>query len=350
MRLFRGVPLTVPLVWSDVHEGHAPQLQTVDGQVHDHPETPARPELIREALEAAGLVRLVAPVAHEDALLDAVHEPTYREFIRDTCAELEPGVSLTPTRVSLDPEVLQRSDPAERAAFYAFGQDAPLMQATYRAAREAVDVALTGADLVREGAADVFALCRPPGHHAEHNRMGGFCYFNNAVAAAHRLSGDGRVAILDVDYHHGNGTQHLTYTRDDILYVSLHADPRFAYPGFSGHANERGRGAGLGFNLNLPLPPHMAIDAYLEELERGCEAIAAFDPRTVVVSLGFDTHREDPIAILGLWSEDFGRVAERIASLGRPRLHVLEGGYALSRLGESAVAYVQGLAGGATDA
>ena len=350
MRLFRGVPLAVPLVWSDVHEGHAPKLQTVDGQVHDHPETPARPELIREALEAAGLVRLVAPVAHEDALLDAVHEPKYREFIRDTCAELEPGVSLTPTRVSLDPEVLQRSDPAERAAFYAFGQDAPLMQATYRAAREAVDVALTGADLVREGAADVVALCRPPGHHAEHDRMGGFCYFNNAVAAANRLSGDGRVAILDVDYHHGNGSQHLTYTRDDILYVSLHADPRFAYPGFSGHANERGRGAGLGFNLNLPLPPHMAIDAYLEELERGCEAIAAFDPRTVVVSLGFDTHREDPIAILGLWSEDFGRVAERIASLGRPRLHVLEGGYALSRLGESAVAYVQGLAGGATDA
>ena len=342
--------LTVPLVWSDVHEGHAPQLQTVDGQVHDHPETPARPELIREALEAAGLVRLVAPVAHEDALLDAVHEPKYREFIRDTCAELDPEVSLTPARVSLDPEVLQRSDPAERAAFYAFGQDAPLMQATYRAAREAVDVALTGADLVREGAADVVALCRPPGHHAEHDRMGGFCYFNNAVAAAHRLSGDGRVAILDVDYHHGNGSQHLTYTRDDILYVSLHADPRFAYPGFSGHANERGRGAGLGFNLNLPLPPHMAIDAYLEELERGCEAIAAFDPRTVVVSLGFDTHREDPIAILGLWSEDFGRVAERIASLGRPRLHVLEGGYALSRLGESAVAYVQGLAGGATDA
>ena len=207
------------------------------------------------------------------------------------------------------------------------------MQGTYRAAREAVDVALTGADLVREGAADVFVLCRPPGHHAEHDRMGGFCYFNNAVVAAHRLSGDGRVAILDVDYHHGNGSQHLTYTRDDILYVSLHADPRFAYPGFSGHANERGRGAGLGFNLNLPLPPHMRIDAYLEELDRACEAIAAFDPRTLVVSLGFDTHREDPIAILGLWSEDFGRVAERIASLGRPRLHVLEGGYALEPAG-----------------
>ena len=330
--------------------GHAPVLQTVDGQVYDHPETPARPGLIREALQAAGVVRLVAPTAHEDGLLDAVHEPKYREFIRDTCAELKPGVNLTPTRVSLDPEVLKRSDPAERAAYYAFGQDAPLMQGTYRAAREAVDVALTGADLVREGAADVFALCRPPGHHAEHDRMGGFCYFNNAVAAANLLSGDGRVAILDVDYHHGNGSQHLTYTRDDILYVSLHADPRFAYPGFSGHANERGRGAGLGFNLNLRLPPHMRIDAYMDELDRGCEAIASFDPQALVVSLGFDTHREDPIAILGLYSEDFGRVAERIASLGIPRLHVLEGGYALDRLGESAVAYVQGLAGGATDA
>ena len=318
--------------------------------MYDHPESPARPGLIREALEAAGLVRSVSPVRHDDALLDAVHERKYREFIRDTCAGLDPEVSVTPVGVSLDPGVLKRSDPAERAAFYAFGQDAPLMQATYRAAREAVDAALTGADLVREGAPDVLALCRPPGHHAEHDRMGGFCYFNNAVAAAHLLSSDGRVAILDVDYHHGNGSQHLTYTRDDILYVSRHADPRFAYPGFSGHAGERGRGAGLGFNLNLPLPPHMGIDAYLEELDRGCEAIAEFDPRTLVVSLGFDTHREDPISILGLWSEDFGRVAARIASLGTPRLHVLEGGYALSRLGESAVAYVQGLAGGATDA
>ncbi len=338
--------LAIPLIWSDVHQEHAPKLQTVDGQLYDHPETPTRPGLIREALEAAGLVRSVAPTAHDDALLDAVHEPKYREFIRDTCAALDPEASVTAVGVSLDPGVLQRSDPAERAAFYSFGQDAPLMQATYGAARGAVDVALTGADLVREGAPDVFALCRPPGHHAEHDRMGGFCYFNNAVVAAHLLSGDGRVAILDVDYHHGNGSQHLTYTRDDVLYVSLHADPRFAYPGFSGHANERGRGAGEGFNLNLPLPPHMGIDAYLQELDRGCEAIAEFDPRTLVVSLGFDTHREDPIAILGLYSEDFGRVSERIASLGTPRLHVLEGGYALGRLGESAVAYVQGLPSG----
>ena len=335
--------LAVPLVWSDGHVGHAPVLQTVDGQVYDHPETPARPGLIREALEAAGLVRLVGPRAHDDTALDAMHEPKYRAFIRDTCAALGPEEIVTPVGVSMDPGVLQRSNPAERAAFYSFGQDAPLMRATYGAAREAVDVALTGADLVRDGATDVFSLCRPPGHHAEHDRMGGFCYFNNAVVAANLLSGDGRVAILDVDYHHGNGSQHLTYTRDDILYVSLHADPRFAYPGFSGHANERGRGAGEGFNLNLPLPPHMGIDAYLGELDRGCEAIAAFDAQALVVSLGFDTHREDPIAVLGLYSEDFGRVAERIASLGMPRLHVLEGGYALSRLGESAVAYVQGL-------
>ncbi len=346
---FRRCVLAVPVVWSDGHVGHAPVLQTVDGQVYDHPETPARPGLIREALEEAGLARWVAPETHDDAALDAVHEAKYREFIRDTCAELDPEASVTAVGVSLDPGVLKRSDPAERAAFYSFGQDAPLMQATYGAAREAVDVALTGADLVRQGARDAFALCRPPGHHAEHDRMGGFCYFNNAVVAANLLSGDGRVAILDVDYHHGNGSQHLTYARDDILYVSLHADPRFAYPGFSGHANERGRGAGEGYNLNLPLPPHMGIDAYMDVLDRGCEAIAKFDPQALVVSLGFDTHREDPIAVLGLYSEDFGQVAERIASLGTPRLHVLEGGYALNRLGESAVAYVQGLPGGRTD-
>ncbi len=345
-RIARRVPLAIPLVWSDVHRDHAPTLQTVDGQVYDHPEVPDRPRLIRDALVQAGLVRSVAPTAHDDAGVDAVHDPAYRAFVRGACTELDPRASLIPPRISFDRGVLRHPDLGMRASYYAFGQDAPLTRATYRAAREAVDIALTGVDVMRQGAGDVFALCRPPGHHAEHARMGGFCYFNNAVIAAHALSAGGRAALLDVDYHHGNGSQHLTYERADVLYVSLHADPRYAYPGFSGAADERGRGAGQGFNLNLPLPPHTRIEAYLDALDRACGAIADFDPRALVVSLGFDTHEEDPIAILGLTSQDFGRVAERIAALPVPRLHVLEGGYALHRLGESAAAYVQGLADG----
>lgn len=173
--------------------------------------------------------------------------------------------------------------------------------------------------------------------------MGGFCYFNNAVIAAHELLSAGRVAILDVDYHHGNGSQHLTYDRPDILYVSLHADPRWAYPGFSGTAVERGSGEGEGFNLNYPLWPGTAVDDYAATLAGACERIAAFAPERLIVSLGFDTHADDPIASFALRSEDFARIAAEIAALGLPTLHVLEGGYALARLGECAVSYVGAL-------
>ena len=207
--------------------------------------------MIREALVAAGLADLVSPDPCDDLLVDRVHAPAYRQFIEEACAELDVDQQLTPAGVSADPAVLGSDSLAVRASYFAFGTDAPLMRATYQAARSAVDVAVTGAALVARGAPHALALCRPPGHHAEHDRMGGFCYFNNAVIAAHELLPAGRVAILDVDYHHGNGSQHLTYDRGDILYASLHADPRWAYPGFSGTAVERGSGDGEGFQPQL---------------------------------------------------------------------------------------------------
>ena len=336
--------LAIPLISSEVHAAHSPWLQTVDGQVHDHPDVPDRPRLIREALVAHGLAICVPPVVHADAAIDAVHDPAYHRFIRETCAAIAPGTSVVPSGVSLDHRALENADLAVQIGHYAFGQDAPLMHATYRAAREACDIALTGVKLIRDGCPQVFALCRPPGHHAECSRMGGFCYLNNAVVAAHALSHGGRVAILDVDYHHGNGSQHLTYSRSDIFYVSLHADPSFAYPGFSGRTEETGIGDGTDCNLNITLGPHTRIDSYLDAMDQACEAIKVFDPSVLVVSIGFDTHRDDPISILGLVSDDFGRLADRMVMLGIPSLHILEGGYALHRLGESAVAYVQGLA------
>ena len=210
--------------------------------------------------------------------MDRVHAPAYRQFIDEACAQLDADEQLAPAGVSADSAVLGSDSLAVRASYFAFGTDAPLMRQTYRAARSAVDVAVTGAALVTSGARHALALCRPPGHHAEHDRMGGFCYFNNAVIAAHELLSAGRVAILDVDYHHGNGSQHLTYDRRDILYVSLHADPRWAYPGFSGTAVERGSGEGEGFNLNYPLWPGTAIDDYAATLAGACERIAAFAP------------------------------------------------------------------------
>jgi len=333
----------IPVVWSDAHVDHAPTLQAIDGVDYPHPEVPSRPRLIREALVAEGLAELTTADLSEDVVVDRVHAPAYRQFIDEACAQLEADEQLAPTGVSADSAVLGSDSLAVRASYFAFGTDAPLMHETYRAARSAVDVAVTGAALVSSGAPHVLALCRPPGHHAEHDRMGGFCYFNNAVIAAHELLPVGPVAILDVDYHHGNGSQHLTYDRRDILYVSLHADPRWAYPGFSGTAVERGSGEGEGFNLNYPLWPGTAIDDYAATLAGACERIAAFAPSRLVVSLGFDTHADDPIASFALRSQDFARIGAEIAALGLPTLHVLEGGYALARLGECAVSYVGAL-------
>ena len=333
----------IPVVWSDAHVDHAPTLQAIDGVDYPHPEVPSRPRLIREALDAAGLADLVPAAPCDDLLVARVHAPAYRQFIDEACSELDADEQLAPAGVSADSAVLESDSLAVRASYFAFGTDAPLMRATYRAARSAVDVAVTGAALVKHGAPHAFALCRPPGHHAEHDRMGGFCYFNNAVIAAHELLSAGRVAILDVDYHHGNGSQHLTYDRGDILYASLHADPRWAYPGFSGTAAERGTGEGEGLNLNYSLWPGTAIDDYAATLAGACERIAAFAPAGLIVSLGFDTHADDPIASFALRSEDFGRIGAEIAALDLPTLHVLEGGYALARLGESAVAYVSAL-------
>ena len=336
--------MSIPLVWSDAHREHAPSLQTVDGAIHPHPEVPARPGIIREALVEAGLVELVEPRTHDEATIDAVHSAQYRSFLQEACAEMAPGEQVTPAGASRNPVMLESDRLPLRASYYASSTDAPLMRATYAAACSAVDVGLTGAELLAGGAPTVIALCRPPGHHAEQARMGGFCYFNNAVIAAHRLTADGRVAILDIDYHHGNGSQHLTYHRADVLYVSLHADPSYAYPGFSGRADEKGEGQGEGFNHNFPLPPHTAIDGYLRALGPACDIIAEYAPAYLIVSLGFDTHEEDPIGVMDLKSEDFGRLGECIAQLNAPALHVLEGGYALNRLGESAVAYFSPLA------
>ena len=333
----------IPVVWSDAHVDHAPTLQAIDGVDYPHPEVPSRPRLIREALVEADLAELITADQFDDVVVDRVHAPAYRRFIDSACADLNADEQLVPAGVSADPSVLDSDSLAVRASYFAFGTDAPLMRATYRAARSAADVAVTGAALVSSGAPHVLALCRPPGHHAEHDRMGGFCYFNNAVIAAHELLAGGRVAILDVDYHHGNGSQHLTYDRRDILYVSLHADPRWAYPGFSGTAVERGSGEGEGFNHNYPLWPGTAIDDFAATLSNACERIAAFAPARLVVSLGFDIHADDPIASFALRSEDFARIGAEIAALDIPTLHVLEGGYALARLGESAVSYVGAL-------
>ena len=218
--------------------------------------------------------------------------------------------------------------------YYSFDAGTPITAGTWQAAQSSADVAVTSARLLAEGGHPaIFALCRPPGHHAATDLYGGYCFLNNAAIAAQYLIDGGaeRVAILDVDYHHGNGTQAIFYDRPDVLFLSLHGDPREEYPFFLGWADERGDGPGEGFNVNYPLPWGTGFPAWSEALEDACKRVADYAPDVLLVSLGVDTFKGDPISKFRLESDDFTAYGARIARLGLPTLFVMEGGYASSR-------------------
>jgi acetoin utilization deacetylase AcuC-like enzyme len=235
---------------------------------------------------------------------------------------------------------------AVRAGYYCIDTFTPLDSNAYHAARAAVDVALTAAEELVRGRHVAYALCRPPGHHAQHRFFGGFCYFNNAAVAAQYLSARGRVAILDIDYHHGNGTQDIFYRRADVLTVSLHGHPNIAYPYFSGFADESGEGDGMGLNLNLPLPERTDDAGYLKALDRALAAIRRFAPSCLVVSLGFDVLKGDPTGSFTLSTRTMGVIGRRMAELGLPMLFVQEGGYNLRNLRRGAVRLFEGVTEG----
>ncbi|MET0542774.1 MAG: histone deacetylase family protein, partial [Variovorax sp.] len=234
-----------------------------------------------------------------------------------------------------------------KMGFYSMDAGWPFTQLTWTSVCGSANVALSGCELLLEGAKGAFALCRPPGHHAGREYMGGYCYLNNAaIAAAHAVAkGMKRVAVLDVDFHHGNGTQDIFYERADVLTVSIHGDPSASYPYFSGHADERGAGAGTGFNINMPLARGTTWQAYSAALQSACKAVAAHAPELLVVSLGVDTFEDDPISHFLLKSEDFSRMGEQIASVGCPTLFVMEGGYMVDEIGINAVNVLQGFEG-----
>lgn len=231
-----------------------------------------------------------------------------------------------------------------RLSYFSFDAGTPITSGTWRAITSAVNVAMTGVELIREGKHAAFSLCRPPGHHASGDLYGGYCFFNNAAIAAEafRDSGAERVAVLDVDYHHGNGTQAVFYSRPDVLFVSLHGHPAQEYPFFLGYANETGIGQGEGFNLNLPMRWDTEWPVYLETLERGLAVIRGFLPNILVVSLGVDTFEKDPISRFRLKSDNYLELGNRIGKLSVPTLFVMEGGYAVDEIGINVVNVLTG--------
>lgn len=352
--------MAAALVASDAHLAHDGLVEVARGRAIPCFESPARAVAIRDALTASGACDLVAPDSHGREPILAVHSAVLVDLVEHAwddalAAGHDPAGPLIPDTfllreyagdMALAGRPLNRRD---RLGAHCFDTATPIVAGTATAAFAAVDIALTAMDRVLAGDGPSYALCRPPGHHAARDLIGGYCYFNNAaiVAQALRDRGAERVAILDVDFHHGNGTQQLFWAREDVAYVSLHGDPAGIYPHFSGYPEERGALEGEGFTLNLPLPPGTDGDAYLASLAVALDFIAAFGPDApLVVSLGFDTHRADPIGNLHLVTGDYARIGASVAELGLPTVVVQEGGYAIDVLGASAVAFMDGLTGG----
>ncbi len=350
----------VPVIASDDHLAHDGLIELVGGREVPCFESPARAVAIRDALLATGAYDLQPPDDHGPDPIAAVHELELIDLVEHVWADAVAD-GWDATRALLPDTFLLRGYagpmpldalPARRhlrLGAYCFDTATPIVAGTAGAARAAVDIALTAADRVLAGAPLAFALCRPPGHHAGRNLIGGYCYFNNAAIVAQSLvaRGASRVAILDVDFHHGNGTQQIFWQRDDVLYASLHGDPGGIYPYYSGYVSEQGDDRAPRANLNLPLPPGTEGDAYLATLEAALDAIAGFDADApLVLSLGFDTYHADPISNLALRTDDYMRIAERIAALGRPVIAIQEGGYAVEALGANAVAFLGTLSEG----
>jgi acetoin utilization deacetylase AcuC-like enzyme len=349
-----------PLIASDHHLGHDGLIELLAGREIPCYESPQRATAIREALLATGAYALDAPQDHGPDPIMAVHDLELLDLVehawtdamadgRDATRPLVPDTFLLrgyDGGMALGQLPARRHD---RLGAYCFDTATPIVAGTAAAARASVDIALTAADRVLAGAPLAKGLCRPPGHHAGRNLIGGYCFFNNAAIVAQSLvdRGASRVAILDVDFHHGNGTQQIFWERGDVLYVSLHGDPRGAYPYYSGYAGERGAGAGEGATLNLPLPPGTDGDDYLAALADGLDAIQGFAPDApLVISLGFDTYHADPICDFALRTDDYARIGSAIAGLGMPAIALQEGGYAVEALGANAVAFLGALRDG----
>lgn len=334
-----GVGELIALVVSDGHELHHVRER---GYV----ESPVRIPSILAAIEPTGLFERVDPVVAPERRLLTVHDASMVGYLQDTCRKLEPDRLLYPYVFPIRNQARPPKDSSVRAGYYCIDTFTPLSRAAWMAARRAVDCTLTAAREILEGRRAAYALVRPPGHHAERSVFGGFCYFNNAAIAAEHLAVHGRVAMLDVDYHHGNGQQDIFWLRSDVLTVSIHGHPRFAYPYFSGFEDERGAGAGEGYNLNIPLPEQRNGDQYRHALHRALRRIATFDPAFLVVSLGLDTAKGDPTGTWSLGAKDFQKNGQLIGELGLSTLVVQEGGYRTRTLGSNARAFFQGLAAG----
>jgi acetoin utilization deacetylase AcuC-like enzyme len=340
------------------HALHAGHQEMFRGRMVDCHEVPARLEFVLNALRQRGLGALALPQISDlelDTVLATVHSERYLSFLEGAWAEWVamdpanaerdalPSVWPMPNRHGFRTDVLPQNFAARMGAF-AFDSGCPLTAGTWAAARKGAACAMAAAQDVAAGARSAFALTRPPGHHAGPDFFGGYCFINNAAVAAETLRDKGfeRVAVLDVDYHHGNGTQSIFYERPDVLTISIHGDPLTEYPFFLGHADERGAGEGEGYNLNLPLPKGTGFMPWIRALDQALDAVHQYKASALVVPMGLDTFEGDPISGFTLKSGDYTTIGRRLADADLPTVFTFEGGYAVDEVGLNAVNLLEG--------
>ena len=339
-------------IYNHDHALHHGKVEMFRGELVPCFEIPARADYVLQELDRRQLGPVQAPQDFDNTAITRVHAPRYVDFLTgawDEWVALDPANAQRDAFPSYWPIRSFRSDvlPASFAArmgLFSYDAGSPLTSGTWQAARAGACCALTAVQRVNAGARSAFALTRPPGHHAGADFFGGYCFLNNAAIAAQALrdAGAARVAVLDVDFHHGNGTQAIFYDRPDVFFASLHGDPHTEYPYYLGYADEQGAGAGLGANLNLPLPRGTGFVAWREALGLALRRIAGFGAEALVVSLGVDTFAGDPISGFQLQSGDFLQVGADLAAAGLPTVFVFEGGYAVAEVGINTVNVLEG--------
>jgi len=338
--------------YNELHELHQGKSEMYRGRLVPCFEVAARVERVLAELRQRNLGMIKAPRPFDDSVLQRVHAPRYIEFLRDAWEQwiaLDPANAERDALPSVWPLRQHRTDVlpdnfSARLGLFAFDAGTPLTSGSWQASRAGAWCALSAAQEILAGGRSAFALTRPPGHHAGYDFFGGYGFVNNAAMAAQALrdGGASRVAVLDIDYHHGNGTQTLFYERADVCYLSIHGDPLTEYPFYLGYADELGNGDGHGFNLNYPLPRGTGFSLWRQALQHALKVISRFGADALVVSLGVDTFEGDPISGFKLGSSDYFAVGELLASAKLPAVFVFEGGYALEEIGINTVNVLEG--------
>lgn len=328
---------------------HDPKMFLSSGAPQPNPEQPARADRLLDGARAAGL-SIERPRDHGLGPIAAVHTPEYLDFLQHIYQRWRriEGASeeVIPNIHPLARDGAYPASAVGQAGYHMADTGCPISAETWESVYWSAMSAVEAASAVAAGSPAAYALCRPPGHHAFADVAGGFCFVNNSAVAAQALRATAaRVAILDVDLHHGNGTQGIFYARADVLTVSIHADPVRFYPFFWGHADERGEGPGLGYNLNLPLPRKSGDAPFLDALNTALRRIRAFAPDAVVVALGLDAHESDPFGGLSVTTPGFARIGEAIARLHLPTVIVQEGGYLSEELSTNLTSFLTGFGG-----